>query len=352
LIQSPKCRGSLFVCILVVCLLAGGCRRQAGPDVLAEVNGYKVQRSEVDKTFTRLTAGLPEKLTSSQEQAARLKIVHQIIEQQLQLHRAEKLGIAATDEEVTTKFNQTKAPYTNEEFAKKLHDAGFTEDEYKQELRRGLTIDKMLSQEVGAKVTISDADIQAYYNQHTSEFNVPEPQYRLAHIFVSNQAGPETAQIAGKAQNPVAAQQKIQQAYARLRSGEDFASVAARYSEDPESAKKGGDLGSTAESRLKETDAATREAVLKLQPGQFTSPIPVVNPQNHKQMGYRIVRLVGKEPAGQRDLNDPNVQQWIRNKLRSEREQLLRAAFADSLYDGADIHNYYANSLLGVSPAK
>jgi peptidyl-prolyl cis-trans isomerase SurA len=351
LIQPPKRRGTLFICILVVGLLAGGCRRQAGPDVLAEVNGYKVERSEVDKTFNRLTAGLPEKLTSSQEQAARLKIIHQIIEQQLQLHRAEKLGIAATDEEVTTKFNQAKAPYTNEEFAKKLHEVGMTEDEYKQELRRGLTIDKMLNHEVTSKITISDADIQAYYNQHTAEFNVPEPQYRLAHIFVSNQAGPETAQIPGKAQNAAEAQQKIQQAYARLRSGEDFAAVAGRYSEDPESAKKGGDLGSTAESRLKETDAATREAVLKLQPGQFTSPIPVVNPQTHQQVGYRIVRLIGKDAAGQRDLNDPNVQQWIRSKLRSEREQLLRAAFGDSLYDGADIHNYYANSLLGASPA-
>jgi peptidyl-prolyl cis-trans isomerase SurA len=350
--QSPKRWVSRFLCILVVGLLAWGCRRQPSPDVLAEVNGYKVQRSEVDKMFNRLTAGTPEKITSSEEQAARLKIIHQIIERQLQLQRAEKLGIAATDEEVTTKFNQAKAPYTNEEFAKKLHDVGMTEDEYKQELRRGLTIDKMLTHEVGAKINISDADIQAFYNQHKSEFNVPEPQYRLAHIFVSNEAAPQTAQIPGKAQNAAEAQQKIRLAYARLQGGEDFAAVAGRYSEDLESAKSGGEIGSTPESQLKGTDAATREAILKLTPGQFTGPIPVVNPQNHQQVGYRIVRLMAKEPAGQRDLNDPNVQQWIRNKLRSEREQLLRAALGDALYDGADIRNYYASSLLGAPPAK
>jgi peptidyl-prolyl cis-trans isomerase SurA len=352
MIQNPKRLSGLSLCILVAGLMAAGCRRQASPDVLAEVNGYKVQRSEVDKLFNRLTAGVPDKLTSTEEQAARLKILHQIIERQLQLHRAEKLGITATDEEVTTKFNQSKAPYTNEEFAKKLHDVGMTEDEYKQELRRGLTIDKMLNQEVGAKISISDADIQAYYNQHKSEFNVPEAQYRLAHIFVSNEAGPQTAQIPGKARNAAEAQQKIRQAYARLQSGEDFAMVAGHYSEDPESAKNGGDLGSTPESQLKSTDAATREAILKLKPGQFTSPIPVVNPQNHQQVGYRIVRLIGKEAPGQRDLNDPAVQQWIRNKLRTEREQVLRAALEDALYDGADIRNHYANSLLGASSTK
>jgi peptidyl-prolyl cis-trans isomerase SurA len=333
-------------------MLAGGCRRQAGPDVLAEVNGYKVQSSEVDKMFNRLTKGVPEKLTASEEQAARLKIVHQIIERQLLLHRAEKLGIAATDEEVTTKFNQAKAPYTKEEFAKRLQELGMTEDEYKQELRRALTIDKMRTHEVGAKINISDADVQAYYSQHISQFNIPEPTYRLAHIFVSNEAGPQTAQIPGKARNAAEAQQKIQAVHAHLQSGEDFAVVAGRYSEDPESAKNGGDLGSTPESQLKTTDAATREAILKLKPGQFTAPIPVINPQNHQQIGYRIVRLIAKEPAGQRDLSDPAVQQWIRNKLRSEREQVLQAAFADALYDGADIRNYYATSILGSIPAK
>jgi peptidyl-prolyl cis-trans isomerase SurA len=352
LIQSPKRRGNLSLCILIVGLLAAGCRRQAAPDVLAEVNGYKIQRSEVDKLFNRLTAGVPEKLTASEEQAGRLKIVHQLIERQLQLRRAEKLGIAATDDEVATKFNQAKAPYTKEEFAKLLHDQGMTEDEYKQELRRGLTIDKMLNHEVGAKINISDAEIQAFYNQHMSEFNLPETQYILAHIFVGSEAGPQTAQIPGKARNAAEAQQKIGLVYARLKGGEDFADVARRYSEDPQSAKNGGEIGPTPESQLKGTDAATREAILKLRPGQFTSPIPVVNPENHQPVGYRIVRLMGKEVAGQRALNDPAVQDWIRKKLRSEREQVLQAALADSLYDGADIRNYYATSILGAAPAK
>jgi len=45
-------------------------------------------------------------------------------------------------------------------------------------------------------------------------------------------------------------------------------------------------------------------------------------------------------------LNDPAVQQWIRNQLRTQREQLLRAAYDEVLRDKAEIHNYYAENVL------
>jgi peptidyl-prolyl cis-trans isomerase SurA len=56
--------------------------------------------------------------------------------------------------------------------------------------------------------------------------------------------------------------------------------------------------------------------------------------------------LIGKETAGQRDLNDPQVQQFIRNQLRSQREQILRAAYDEVLRDNAEIRNYYAEQIL------
>jgi peptidyl-prolyl cis-trans isomerase SurA len=58
------------------------------------------------------------------------------------------------------------------------------------------------------------------------------------------------------------------------------------------------------------------------------------------------VKLIGKEAAGQRDLNDPQVQQFIRNQLRSQREQILRAAYDEVLRDNAEIHNYFAEGIL------
>jgi len=346
LIQTPhRWGGSLFIC-LALALLAGCNRQDSDQDVLAKVNGYKVTRSEVDKAYQRQIAGAPQKLSPTEDQALRLNILRQIIDIRLQLQKAEKLGIVATEDEVDGKFNQAKAPYTKEEFEKRLKDLGLTEEDSKQEIRRSLTIDKLLNKEIASKVTITDGDIQNYYNQHKADFNLIEPRYYLAHIFVTNQGGPQAAQIPDKSQNDAQALKKIQIAHNRLESGEDFAAVAARYSEDPDTRSNGGELGLTPESQLKRTDTATREAIMKLKPGQYSNPVTVIDPQTHQQIGYRIIRLIGKDAAGQREQSDPAVQQWIRNQLRTQREQILRAAYDEVLHDGADVRNYYAEQIL------
>jgi peptidyl-prolyl cis-trans isomerase SurA len=119
-----------------------------------------------------------------------------------------------------------------------------------------------------------------------------------------------------------------------------------KYSEDPETSGNGGDLGTVQESGLKGTDPATRDAVMKLKPGQYSPIIGVVNPANRQPVGYRIVRLVSKEPAGQRELSDPRVQQAIRSQLHDRREQLLKAAYYEVLRNSAKVENYYAQKVL------
>ena len=330
----------------MLALALTGCPGKKSDDAIAKVNSYKIQRSELDKAYNKQVAGSPVKPTPEQEQALRLQLLQQIINLQLYIQKAEKLGIVATDEEIESKLNQAKAPYTTEEFAKKLKDEGLTEDDLKQEYRRSLVIDKLLNKEIASKVTISDADIQNYYNDHKAQFNVIEPQYYLAHIYVSGLPNGPAGSIPDKAQNDAQARQKIQMVYHRLESGEDFAALASRYSEDLDTARSGGELGPTPESQLKNTDVATRDAVLKLKPGQFSDVIQVVNPATQRPMGYRIVKLMGKEAAGQRTLSDPTVQQAIRNQLRNQREQFLRAAYDEELRDSSEIHNYYIEQIL------
>jgi peptidyl-prolyl cis-trans isomerase SurA len=334
--------------LAALALALSGCTDKKSDDAMAKVNSYKVQRSELDKAYNRQVAGSPVKPTTEQEQALRLQLLQQIINMQLYVQKAEKLGIVASDEEIESKLNQAKAAYTKEEFAKKLQDEGYTEEDLKQEYRRGLLIDKLLNKEIASKVTISDADIQNYYNEHKAQFNIIEPQYFLAHIYVSALPNAPSSAIPGKAQNEAQARAKIQGVYNRLESGDDFASLASRYSEDLDTARSGGELGATPESQLKgaNADAPTRDAVLKLKPGQYSNIIPVVNPATQKVLGYRIVKLLGKESAGQRTLSDPTVQQAIRNQLRNQREQFLRAAYEEELHDSAEVHNYYVEGIL------
>ena len=100
------------------------------------------------------------------------------------------------------------------------------------------------------------------------------------------------------------------------------------------------------------TDPATREAVSKLAPGQISPIIPLVDPASHRVAGYQIVKLIAKEPAGQRDLNDPRVQQSIREQIRQTREQLLRAAYQEVIVNQAKVENYLADEILKKNGGK
>lgn len=349
--ETLKWSRSVFFVSMALVIWFPGCNGKSGDDIVAKVNGYKVTHAEIEKTYQRQISGAPQKPPAEQEQALRLELVHQVIDLRLYLQKAEKLGIVATDDEIESRLNQIKAPYTKEEFAKKLQDTGFTEEEYRQEIRRNLTIDKLLNKEIASKVVISDADIRSYYEEHKAQFNVIEPQFYLANIFVGSVPNPQSPNVAEKNRTDAQAKEKIKRAHEELERGADFAALAAKYSED-ETARNGGDLGATPESQLKSTDAGTRDAILKLRPGQFSDVIQVINPISHQAIGYRIVKMNGKEAAGQRDLSDPSVQQLIRNQLHTQREQFLRTAYDEVLHNEADIHNYYAARILENSGQK
>jgi len=318
----------------------------AGADVMASVNGRKIYRSEVDKYYANQTAGSDQQPAGEQAVSLRLSILNELIETEILMRRAEKLGLLATDEEVDRKLNEIKSPYTEEEFNKRLVEKKISLDDFKRDLRRSLTRDKVLNKEITSRINITDQDVSNYYKEHKAEFNLIEPQYHLAKIMVTSVPGQVHNLQNSKAQNDAEAKKKIQMLSNRLDSGGDFATLAMNYSEDPETSNNGGDLGMAPESALKQADPVSRDAVMKLKPGQYTPVIPVMNPANRQVYAYMIVKLIAKEPAGQRDLNDPRVQQAIRQQLRDRREQLLKAAYYESLRDDAKVTNYYADEIL------
>jgi len=338
---------------IAVLLLAPACQKKnTNPEVMARVNGHEITRTEVQKYYDNQTAGSADKPTGEQANSLRLSILRQLIDNQILMQRADKLGLLATDEEVDRKLTEAKAPYTAEQFDAKLKQMGITVDELKRDQRRSITVDKLINKEVTSKIDITDKDIANYYNEHRAEFNLIEPQYHLARILVTPQPNPQMHFKNDKAQNEPEARKKIQMVLNRLDSGEDFATLAMNYSEDPETSGNGGDLGFTPESSLKSTDPATREAVSKLKPGQYSGIIAIVNPANHQLFGFQIVKLIAREPAGQRELSDPRVQQAIRTQLRDRREQLLKAAYYDVLRDRAKVENFYAEQILQEAGTK
>jgi hypothetical protein len=165
---------SFFLLLVVAQLALTGCRNRgsagpAEPDVIARVNGYRVLRSELDKAYNTQVAAAPQKPSSTQEEELRLQILEQIIQTRMILQRAEKLGVKINPDDVQALLTKAKAPYTQEQFQKKLKDIGLTEDEYKTYLEHGLTVDKVIEKEIKPRVNVSEADVNAFYDQHKAQ---------------------------------------------------------------------------------------------------------------------------------------------------------------------------------------
>jgi peptidyl-prolyl cis-trans isomerase SurA len=322
--------------------VVGGCNKQTqhAPDVWAVVNGKEIKRDEVEKYYrTRVN---PEGQEPSQEESLSLKlnVLEELINNEILLERAKKLNLEASDGEVEDKFTELKSPYTEDEFQRQLRGGGVSVDDLKRDLRRQLSITKLMNREVVAKIAITDQDVADFYNTNKAQFNVAEPQYRIAQIVVTPRKEPQLRNRKNDdATNEAEAQRKVKMLMDRLNSGADFAQLAMDYSEDMNSAATGGDLGYLPESALNQSDPALKKMVVGLKPGQVSPPIQV-------KEGYRILKLITRESPGLRGISDPQVQQTIRDTLRNRKEQLLKAAYLAIARDEARTTNYLAQRVI------
>jgi peptidyl-prolyl cis-trans isomerase SurA len=337
-----------FIGVAALCFVGiAGCRRTHGPDVVATVNGKPILRSEVEDLYQSNLGESQQQPSREQADIVRLNVIRQLIDEEILMERAAKLNLTASDEEVENQINELKAPFTQEEFNKRLADSHRTLDDLKRQIRRAKTEEKLFNKEINSKINITDADITAYYNAHKSEFNLIEPMYHLARIMVTSIPLPPQQQTINlqnsKATNDAEAKKKVETLHNRLESGEDFGLLAQNFSEAPDTASNGGDMGFVPESQL-HASPEVYNAVAKIKPGQITEIMPVYDNQ-HKQVGYAIYKLIDKQSAGQRQLNDPRVQQTIRGQLRDARSQLLRNAYLEMLRDEARVENYFAEEV-------
>ena len=315
------------------------CKKTPPANVAAEVNNHAITYAELDKTYASQYPQPAEGSSDDQVMMQKLDVLSSLINSELLLQRAEKLGLTAVDADVEAEFNKMKAPYTKEEFDRQLAARKMTVDDLKSQLRRQLTIDKLINKEITSHITITDADVASFYNANRASFNLAEPQVHLSQIVATPVPDANVRNLKNsKAQNDAEAKTKILDIEARLKRGDDFAMLAQNYSEDPNTAANGGDMGFVPESALERANPELRKMVVSLTPGA-TSPVI------HTQEGYRILKVISKEPAGQRELNDPRVQQSIRETLMNRKDNLLKTAYYEVARNSAKVVNYLARGI-------
>lgn len=331
---------AILSAIAIATVVLAGCRKTPPANVAATVNGRPITYADVDKQFQMQFAGAQDRPNDDQVAIQKLEIVRGLIDNEILLQRAEKLSLMATDADVEARFNELKAPYTKEEFQRQLDMRKISVDDMKAQIRRDLSVNKLLNKDIASNITITDKEIADFYAANKDSFNLAEPQVRLAQIVVTPgmDAQPLRNLKNDNATNEEAAKQKIATLEARLRQGEDFDMLARNFSEDPNSAPNGGDLGFIPESNLEKADPELRKYLAMLQPGQTSRVIRM-------QQDYRILKVISREPSGQRDLNDPKVQQSIREQLMNRKDQLLRAAYYEVARNEAEVVNHYAASI-------
>ena len=318
-----------------------GCRKATPADVAAEVNNRAITYTELEKTYQSQYPQPVEGSSEDQVTAQKLDVLGSLINMELLLQRAEKLGLMAVDSDVDAEFNRRKAPYTKEEFERELAARKMTVDDFKSQLRRQLTVDKLINKEITSHITITDTEVTNFYNANRASFNLAEPQVHMAQIVVTPQPDASVRNLKNsKAQNDAEARIKILDIEGRLKRGDDFGMLAQNYSEDASTAANGGDMGFVPESALDKANLELRKMVTALSPGAFSQVI-------RTQEGYRILKVISKEPAGQRELNDPRVQQSIRETLMNRKDNLLKAAYYEVARNNAKVENYLARSIVG-----
>jgi peptidyl-prolyl cis-trans isomerase SurA len=337
-------RVSAAVGLTALCL-ATACRSTqapapppVSPDAQAVVNGKEITRDDVEKTFRR-TGNPAQPLSDEEATAAKIGILDELIMEEILMAKAPALKIEVTESDVDKAYTEAKQGITDEVYQKELTTRNLTSADMRDRLRRELLTRKVIEQEVGSKITVTDQQVTDFFNANRSQFNLPEEAYHLAQIIVTPARDAQLANRTGDdASTPQAAAAKVKMLMERLQSGTPFGDLARDFSEDPESAPRGGDLGLVPMSAIKQAAPALRDAVLKLEPGRAR----VVSGNG----AHTIIFVVAREPAGQRDLSTPNVKERITATLKGRREQLLRTAYLTAARTDADVVNYLARRVV------
>ena len=338
------CSCPILLITLTLAALAGACQSRPAPpppvsaDAWAVVNGREITREEVEKAYRRNLQG---SAAPSEEEAvtAKLALLDQLIVQDLLLAKARELKIDLPAAELDAAYAEARKNIPDDAFQKELAARNLTAADMREGLHRDLLVQKLFEREVVSKVTVTDQDIRAFFDANRAQFNRPEDAYHIAQIVITPVRDAQIANRTGSdATTPQEAAAKLQMVMERLKSGAQFAEVAADLSEDPESAPRGGDLGFVPLSALLKAPPQLRDAVLKGTPGSAR----VVSAGG----AYTVVVVVGKETAGQKDLSMPEVRAAITQALRSRREQLLRTAFLGAIRNDAVVVNLIAKRLV------
>ena len=326
--------------ILLAAVSLGCSKPPQTQQIAARVNGRNILRTDVERYFNIRSQDLPQKPAGDAVALLKMEILHELIEREIMAQRAEQLKLQAKDSEVDAQIQDLRGSATPEEFRKDLERRGFGEQAMRNEVRRTLSVQQLVKDQVTSKVQISDAEVSRFFEENKEKFNIKEVQYHIGQILVTGNPSVPVANLKNdKALNNDQALSKVNRLAGQLQAGENLQQLARDYSEAPQTARTGGDLGYQPVSSLERLGPSLGQALLKMKVGEVT---PVIKTPE----AFWILKLLGKREPGQQTLQDPEVAESIRGELQNRRQQLLTAAFSEQLNNQSRVENFLAQEIL------
>jgi len=268
-------------------------------EIIARVNNNIITRADLRKARQELYGEAEQQGTPAAVQQAKdheKDLLRDLIDQQLLLSKAQELGITADTELVKKLDDLRKQMHADsmEDLEKAAEAQGISFEDFKQNLKNNILTQRVIGQEVGGHITVTQAEIQQYYDQHKTDMERPE-QVRLSEILISTQPASAVKNAKGEVALPETptpdavdqAKAKAGQVYEMLKKGGNFEDLAKKYSDGPTSAV-GGDLEYFKRGTLsKELEAK----VFDLQAGQYTEPI-------RTNQGFVILKVTEHQTPG------------------------------------------------------
>ena len=325
--------------VLSSSLLLAACKgtsEKSPLEVAAKVGSREIALKQVDSTIKQQldASGGSASMTPAELVAARLSVLDNLIQEEALFQKAQKESLVPDDTKVNQEVQKRKqdAQVTEEQYQNQIKEAGFTEEEVREKVRRELAINALRERERTRINAPTDGEIEKYYADHKAEF-VAQRGADISMIVVSPANNGSEA----------GAEQKIKATYEQLRGNSDFATVAAQRSEDQASALRGGRLGFASEAQLRQTFPSRPDIpakLMSLNEGQYTEPL-----KDNLAGAWYIFKLNRKQEQPQNlTLND--VRPDIINTITQQRQQVLLNALVLVTLSESTIKNYLAERIV------
>ncbi|MCL2025062.1 MAG: peptidylprolyl isomerase [Coriobacteriia bacterium] len=288
----------------------------------AEVNGEAITERQLNAEMARIEFQSPGIFDVEQGGYDRAMIRAQrlddLINEELLLQEARRVGVEVTDEEIDERFEELKAMY-GDNYEQEIRGAGYTEQDIRTYFMHALYIQGLLDQRV-SEDEITEAEIQEFYNSEEAALDpeITKPAAtKGSHILIMTDDEDRTDEES---------RELIEDILAQLEAGADFAELAEEYSEDPGSAAVGGDLGWIEDtSRFVPEFAETFD---RLGVGEISGVVET-------QFGYHIVMITDKRSMTKESLDE--VSDYIREILYNDLQRTRAQELLDELREQATI---------------